>query len=264
MKGKIQALALALGIAAASQAQAGLLDGSTGFYAAGGLNVVRANGLLDRRLGGDGDQLDTADNDIPQFRVKEAGHNTVLELRGGWQPLGWLGLEGRYSVPLDSDTVENSDNTQQLKLKSVYGVYVKPKINITEGIALVASLGYTDFDYDIRRVPNSNDENAEFDLNGNGVIDGGNERGDSDNRAFGNFGEAELSWGAAIQLRLSGATKISFEYNQLFNDTVTMSDDDAANPNPNRNRPGSQDVEIYSVGFNITYLFGQESDDDYY
>lgn len=264
MKGKIQALALLLGCAGMTQAQAGLLDGATGFYAAGGLNVVKATGLLDRRLGGDGDQGDTADNDIPQFRIREPGYNTVLELRGGWQPFGWLGVEGRYGLPLDADEVENADNTQKLKLKSIYGVYLKPKINLTEGISLIGSLGYTDFDYNIRRVPGASDENAEFDLNGNGVIDGNQEQGDSDNRAFNSFGEGEFSWGAAIQLRLSAATKINFEYNQYFDDAVTMSDVDAANPNPNRNRPANQDVQVFSVGFSVTYLFGQESSDDYY
>lgn len=278
MKGKTQTLVLVLGLVMAGQAQAGWFDwftpgewfeGSTGLYAGGGLNVMTARGLLDRRLGGDGDGTsntgnDTPDNDIPQFRINEPGYNTVLELRGGWQPLSFLAVEARYGLPLDSDEVENADNTQRLKLDSTYGIYVKPRLNISDSISLVGSIGYSDFDYSIKRMEGAADENAEFDLNGNGVIDGDFERGDSDNREFTGFGDGGFSWGGAIVLKLTAATRLSFEYNQYYDDATTMSDVDPAAPNPNRNRPASQGVKVYNIGFNVTYLFGQEVEDDYY
>ena len=265
MKGKTQALVLLLGLAGVPQAQAewfNVLEGTTGFYAGGGLNVTKVTGLLDRRLGGDGDQGDTADNDIPQFRIAEPGYTTVLELRGGWQPFSFLAIEARYGLPLDSDTIENQDNTQKLKLDSLYGIYLKPQLNITDSIALIGSVGYSDFDYSISRIPGSADENASFDLNGNGVIDGNQEQGDSDNREFTGFGDSGLSWGGAIQLRLSSATRIKFEYTQYYDDSQTMSD--VSTPNAARNRPESQDIKVFNIGFSVSYVFGQESGDDYY
>ncbi len=270
MKGKIRALALLLGCASVPQAQAGWFDwftpgewfeGTTGLYASGGLNVVKVTGLLDRRLGGDGDQQDTPDNDIPQFRIAEPGYNTVMEFRGGWQPFSFLGIEARYGLPLDADDIENADNTQKLKLDSVYGIYLKPRIHLTESISLVGSVGYADFDYKIRRLAGHADEDTEYDLNNNGAVDA---RGDSDNREFTGFGDSSFAWGGAIQMRLSAATRISFEYNQFYDDTQTLSDVDPDNPNAARNRPANQDIEMFNVGFNVTYLFGQASDDDYY
>ncbi|MGJ8667923.1 MAG: outer membrane beta-barrel protein [Oceanococcus sp.] len=263
MKGKFQALVLLLGCVGVSQAQAdwfNVTEGSTGFYAAGGLNVTKVTGLLDRRLGGDGDQGDTDSNSTPQFRVAEPGINTLLELRGGWQPFAFLAVEARYGVPLDSDSIENQDNTQTLKLDSLYGIYLKPQLNINDSLTLVASIGYAEFDYSIRRLPGHSDESTVYDLNNNGAADA---RGDSDNREFTGFGDSGLSWGAGIQMRLSGSTRISFEYNQYYDETQTMSD--VSTPNAARNRPESQDITMFNIGFNVTYLFGQDGgSDDYY
>ena len=262
MKGKNSAIMLLLGMTIATHAQAewfNLTEGSSGLYAGGGLNITKVTGLLDRRLGGDGDQGDTPDNSTPQFRIAEPGYNTVLELSGGWQPFAFVALEARYGVPLDSDTVENQDNTQKLKLDSLYGIYLKPKLNITDSISLVGSVGYAEFDYSIRRLPGHADESTTYDLDNDGV---GDARGDSDNREFSGFGDSGLAWGGAIQMRLSAATRISFEYNQFYDDSVSMAD--AGTPNEARNRPASQDVRLFNIGFNVSYIFGQDGGDDYY
>ena len=260
MKGKIHALALLLGCAAVPQAHAGWFDwvtpsewfaGNTGFYAGGGLNVATVNGLLDRRLGGDGDQ-ESAGNE--QFRILEPGYNTLLQVRGGWQVLPFLAIEAQYNLPLDADDIENADNTQQLKLDSIYGIYLKPRIAISEAVSLVGTLGYSEFDYSINRVEGGADENSSISY-------GGQTGGDSENQTFGGFGDGGLAWGGAIQLRLTQQTRIAFEYTQHYDESQTFT-----------NGAGTQttrDVDLYQVGFTVTYLFGDAEasgggDDEYY
>ncbi|RZO83604.1 MAG: porin family protein [Oceanococcus sp.] len=217
MKGKIHALVLVLGCAAVSQAHAEWFDlssGPTGFYAGGGLHVVKVNGLLDRRLGGP--------NDPGGFRIDEPGYNTVAQLRGGWQVFPFLGVEAQYGLALDSDDIDNADNSQKLKLNALYGIYLKPRLAISDSFALVGSLGYNDFDYDIKRAENAS--------------------ADDDNASFGSFSDSGFAWGGALQLQLSPAVRLAFEYNQHYD---------------------KDDVDMFDAGFAVTYVFGQD-DGGYY
>lgn len=218
MKGTIHALALVLGCAAASQVHAEWFDlssGPTGFYAGGGLHVVKVDGLLDRRLGGP--------NDPGGFRIDEPGYNTLAQVRGGWQLFPFLALEAQYGFALDSDDIENADNSQKLKLNSLYGVYAKPRLVISDSFALVGSLGYNDFDYDIERASNAS-------------VDGSNGTRTS-------FSDSGFAWGAALQLQLTPAVRLAFEYNQHYDE---------------------DDVDMFDAGFAVTYVFGQDDGGSYY
>jgi hypothetical protein len=202
MKRNIQALLLAAGFAVVPQAQAGWFDwftpgewlegvDSEGLYAGGAFNVTKMTGQLSRRLGGA--------NDPGGFSVPEPGFHTTALLRGGWFPLSFLAIEAQYGFALDRDEIENADNTQTVKLDSLYGIYLKPEVPILgEMISLVGTIGYSDFSYSIDR-PNDTDPDT-----------GGKSK----------FAEGGLAWGGAIKLNLSPSTKLSFEYTQHFSDDI--------------------------------------------
>lgn len=218
MKGKIHAFVLVLGCVAASQVHAEWFDlssGPTGFYAGGGVKVVKVNGQLDRRLGGP--------SDPGGFRIEEPGYVTMAQIQGGWQLLPFLAAELQYGFALDSDEIENADNSQRFKMDSLYGIYLKPQLAINDSIALVGRLGYSDFDFEIKRAANAS--------------------ADSSNASNTQFSDSGMAWGAALQLQLSPAVRLAFEYDQHYQE---------------------DDVDVYDVGIGVTYVFGQESSGSYY
>lgn len=193
MKNTIHGLLLALGLAVVPQAHAGWFDWFTpgewfsvgedsGLYASGAFNVTKATGQLNRRLGGP--------NDPGGFSIEEPGFISTALLRGGWQPLSWLGIEAQYGIALDDDVVENADNTQTMELDSLYGIYLKPQLNLGESFTLVGRVGYSDFSYTINHQTNGSRE----------------------------FSDAGLAWGGGIQLNLSSSTRLTFEYTQHFDE----------------------------------------------
>ncbi len=234
MKAKIHALLLAAGCAVVPQAQAGWFDwlgemDASGFYAGGAMNVTKATGQLNRRLGGENDF-----GEGQSLRIEEPGFITTAILRGGYQLFDFLSVEAHYGFPLDSDRIENDSNSQQFKLKTLQGIYLKPQLNIGESFALFGRLGYTKFDFDV----NCYSTSSQFpeptacgqDENGNAVR----------SRSFSDSG---LGWSGGVQLRLASSTRLAFEYSQHYDE---------------------DDVQVFGIGVGVTYLFGGEGGDGYY
>ncbi len=195
MKKNIQALLLAVGCAAVPQAQAGWFDwiseiDATGLYAGGALNVTKMTGQLSRRLGGP--------NDPGGRSIPEPGFHTTALLRGGWAPLSFLAVEAQVGFALDKDQIENADNTQTVKMDSLYGIYLKPELPLGELFSIVASVGYSDFSYTISR-PNDSDP-----------VTGGQSK----------FADDGFSWGGGFKLKLTSQTKLILEYTQHYDDDI--------------------------------------------
>lgn len=173
-----------LGLAPAQAAWTDWFDGLEGAYAGASLGVTRINGQLNRRLGGA--------NDPGGFFIEEPGFNTTAMLQIGFLPsfFPYLGIEAQYGTGIESDRIENADNSQKINLDSIYGIYLKPQITYADSITLYGSAGLADFDYQI------------------------------DHSTLGrrSFSDSGFAWAAGIRLQLSATGTLSFEYNQYFDE----------------------------------------------
>lgn len=129
---------------------------------------------------------------------------TVLNLRAGWYLLPWLPIEAQVATGIEEDSISGGQfRGGEGDLDILYGLSVKPEYLFKLGeegesgaIAVFASAGWSDFEYEIDGGPN-----ISFAQGGDSLT----------------VDDSGFSWGAGVQL-VSESARLTLEYTNYFDD----------------------------------------------